>query len=166
LIKLLASSGKPASLCVLKKICGQLWYLSEELVPLAFFDPDVDVVQKRAMLKALSHNGTHDPPKRIQMDQSIIREKQLHEFVTQNSRNFFKIISIPDTFLTVDSDTWSTNAHYMEADAVVRELQVVNDTFERGVALMQEYNALLTKDEEQMQFILQVVKENRKLFPD
>ena len=31
---------------------------------------------------------------------------------------------------------------------------------------MQDYNALLTKDEEQMQFVLQVVSEHRKLYAD
>jgi len=59
-----------------------------------------------------------------------------------------------------------TNTDYLQAEAVVRGLRVVNDTAERGVALLQEYNALLTKDEEQTQFVLQVVKEHRKLYPD
>ena len=53
-----------------------------------------------------------------------------------------------------------------KADVVVRELCVVNDTAERGVVLMQEYSALLTKDEEQMQFALHAVKEHGRLFPD
>ncbi len=53
----------------------------------------------------------------------------------------------------------------MEAEAVVRELRIVNDTAERGVALMQEYNALMTRYEEQMQFTLLVVKEHCRLFP-
>ena len=54
----------------------------------------------------------------------------------------------------------------MEAEAVVRELRMVNDTAEGGVALVQLYNALLTKYEEQMQFALHVVKEHHRLFPD
>jgi len=31
---------------------------------------------------------------------------------------------------------------------------------------MQDYNSLLTKDEDQIQFTLQVVKEHRSKFPD
>jgi len=37
---------------------------------------------------------------------------------------------------------------------------------ERGVALMQNFNKTLMKDEEQQQFILQVVERNQKLFPN
>ncbi len=54
----------------------------------------------------------------------------------------------------------------MVAEDIVRELRVVNDTAERGVALMQEFNALLTEDEEQTQFAIQVIKEHRKRYPD
>ena len=44
--------------------------------------------------------------------------------------------------------------------------KVVNDTAERGVKLIQDFNSYLTKDEEQRQFLLQVVSECRKIFPD
>ena len=37
---------------------------------------------------------------------------------------------------------------------------------ELGVALIQEYNQILTKDEGQKQALLQVVSEHRKQFPD
>jgi hypothetical protein len=43
---------------------------------------------------------------------------------------------------------------------------VTNDTAERGVALMQQHNRLLSKTEEQTQFIIQVVSEHRKWFAD
>jgi hypothetical protein len=36
LLKLLLSSGTPAATGALKKLCGQLWYLSEELIGLDF----------------------------------------------------------------------------------------------------------------------------------
>ncbi|KAG0726857.1 Tigger transposable element-derived protein 7 [Chionoecetes opilio] len=42
-----------------------------------------------------------------------------------------------------------------------RGLRVVNDTAERGVALIQSFNLRLTKDEEQRQFLLQVVEAHR-----
>lgn len=37
MLKCLTLSGSPASVGALKKLCGQLWYLSEEVVALAFF---------------------------------------------------------------------------------------------------------------------------------
>ena len=59
-----------------------------------------------------------------------------------------------------------TNPDYFEAENIDRELHVVNDIAEREVALMQEYNALLTKDEEQTQVALQVIQEHCKRYPD
>jgi len=40
---------------------------------------------------------------------------------------------------------------------------VVNDTAERAVKLFEEFNTLLTNDEEEKQFLLQVVEANRKV---
>lgn len=44
-------------------------------------------------------------------------------------------------------------------------LTVVNDPAERGVKLMEDYNRCLTKDEEDLQGLLQEVSEYRKQFP-
>jgi hypothetical protein len=41
----------------------------------------------------------------------------------------------------------------------------VNDAVERGVALIQSFNAVLTNQEEQKQFLLQVVEKHRQDFP-
>ena len=48
----------------------------------------------------------------------------------------------------------------------VLSLKVVNDHAERGVAWVQRYNKLLKKTEEQFQFLLQVVSQYQKKFPD
>ena len=44
-------------------------------------------------------------------------------------------------------------------------MHVVNDTAKRGVKLFEEYNSLLTNDEEEKQLIVQVVEANRKAVP-
>ena len=41
---------------------------------------------------------------------------------------------------------------------IVKKLKVVNDTVERGVKLMEEFNSVFTKKEDQRQFLLQVVR--------
>ncbi|KAL4107469.1 hypothetical protein QTP88_017811 [Uroleucon formosanum] len=43
---------------------------------------------------------------------------------------------------------------------------IVNDTAERAVKLMEQYNATLTLDKDQKQFILKCVQEHRKIYPD
>lgn len=45
------------------------------------------------------------------------------------------------------------------------DLTVVNDCAERGVKLIEDFNKLLTKDEEDLQFLLQVVSSYREKFP-
>jgi hypothetical protein len=37
---------------------------------------------------------------------------------------------------------------------------------ERGIKLMEDYNTLLTTNEEQKQFVLQIVSDYRKKFPN
>jgi hypothetical protein len=72
----------------------------------------------------------------------------------------------PSGFLSVDPATCTTNVTYIAAEEIAKSLIVTNDTAERGVALMQQYNGLLSKTEEQTQFIIQVVSEHRKWFAD
>ena len=45
-------------------------------------------------------------------------------------------------------------------------LSVVNDHAEQGVALIKEFSGHLTKDEEQLQFVLPVVQAHRRAYPD
>ena len=45
------------------------------------------------------------------------------------------------------------------------ELKVVNDTVERGDALNQAHSGSLTRDEEQLQYLLQVVAAHRQAVP-
>ena len=48
----------------LNKLSGHLWYLSEELVALAFFDQEVPDDMKRQMGVSLSKVGDEEPSKR------------------------------------------------------------------------------------------------------
>ena len=53
LLKRLVQIESPSAKGALKKVCGQLWYLSKDLIALAFFDRDVDASEKRAMVEGL-----------------------------------------------------------------------------------------------------------------
>jgi len=96
------------------------------------------LLRKKAMVEALSHHGFEEPLKHITVDHSRIHDKQLHNFMTRNTRNFFHILRIPDSFTAADPNTWSTDDSYLEAKSVVKELCVMNDTTERAVALMND----------------------------
>ena len=69
-------------------------------------------------------------------------------------------------FLTGKSpEEWDTDDEYIHLKKQVKNLRVVNDTAERGIKLIQDYNLSITKNEEQKQYLLQVVADHRKKFP-
>jgi len=149
------------------KFSGHLWYVSEELVALALFDSVISTDTKRAMARVISEvEGTENPPKRIKIVTNSIKDMALTNFVTTNTMNFCRCLDITTDFLQADPDTWNSRDDYKRALEITRSLKVVNDTAERGVALIEEYNSLLTNDEEQKQYLLQVVQDHRRRFPD
>src|SRR6218665_1402784 len=91
------------------------------------------------MVEGLRRMGKEDPSK----DQSTIPDKRLRNFITSNTKNFFQMLTSPDSFLA----TWLSDHDYMVVQDIAPELHIVNDTAKQGVALMQKVNALLTKDE-------------------
>jgi hypothetical protein len=169
LLKQLASyDDKHISDAALTAYSRHLWYLSESLVALSFLDSDTCLSVKRDMVKALDIEGSHNPLNRIEIDASTatFSSKTLADFVTHRSRGFFDRLSLCSDFLTVDPGEWESRPDYQTAAAFVRTMKVVNDSAERGVALMQTYNGILTKNEDQKQYLLQVVEQHRQKFPN
>jgi len=76
-------------------------------------------------------------------------------------------LNIFDThFLHDEPEEWINNTAYNEGANIVAHIKVVNDTAERGVKLIEEYNSILTKDEEQKQYLLQIVIDYKIKYPD
>lgn len=165
-LKAFESVNKNLATIALKKILNHLWYLSEELVSLAFFDDELSVQEKKKMVEALKIEGTHDCLKRIHLDMATIHEKNIENFVSSNSLKFFQVLGISSDFFYKDVETWNEDPDYIAAKNIVHSLRVVNDIAERGVALMEEYNKLITTNEEQKQYLLLLVKEYRKKYPN
>jgi len=141
-----------------------LWYLSELLVGFSFFDNDVSVEEKKLMVAALrDKEGSEEPPKRISLF-SHPSTKGLNNFVTKSTIRLFRILELPDAFLEIDPAEWINNEDYTRSQAICRSMRVVNDLAERGVALIQHFNASITRDEEQKQYLLQVVEDHHSSF--
>lgn len=166
--RLVGYSDKGLAKATAKVFGRHLWYLSEPLVALAFFDDDTSLTVKRDMVTALEEEGSDDPPRRvtIEMTSDAIASKCLADFVTSGSTKFFRVMDIDTEFLAFDPADWHSKDSYAAAVRRVKGLQVINDFAERGVAMMQEFNLSLTKSEEQKQFLLQVVEEHRRKYPD
>ena len=162
----------------LGKYLNHLWYLNPELVCLSLFDQNVSKDEKTKMAgKILSYyniDEPHDYDRIVRVRVSTGEAEKLFKediigldyFVSEQSLAFFKRFNILTDFLKLDPDAWLKNQEYLKCLAIVRKLKVVNDTAERGVKLIQDYNNSVTKDEEQKQYLLQVVAECRRLYPD
>lgn len=113
------------------------------------------------MVSALKTQSRQQPLNGIQRKESDIMNKGIHHFVNQNIRYFFEVLNLSDEFLETHPATWNSNQSYLKSLNIVRALNIVNDTAERGVSLMQEYLQFVKKEDE-LQRVLQIVEENRK----
>ncbi len=153
---------------LIRKFVNHLWYLSEENVGLAFFDKKVTVPEKRKMVDRPKFKTECEPVKRViltninHIDQFV--KSSIADFVTSNTMKFFGRFDIDTEFLNHDPATWTQINGYNEARAFLKTLKVVNDSAERGVKLMSEYNQILSKNEQEKQWILLVVAKFRELY--
>lgn len=85
--------------------------------------------------------------------------------MTRDTVKLFDRFGLPNEFISTDPKTWENREDYNKAKQIVSTLHVVNDTAERGVKLMQDYNNVLCRNENEKQFLLQVVDANRKKYP-
>lgn len=138
-----------------------LWYLSDELVAFALFSNRVSCKEKMAIVQRMDVEGSS----RLVRGNSdkLSTEATLEAFASQRTLQTLAILKINDTFLQLPAETWGDNDDYLQGKSCIRNLRVVNDTAERGVKLFEDYNTILTKNEEEKQFILQVVEHNRKI---
>lgn len=158
---------KDISQCIIHKMSNHLLYLADEPVALAFFDKSVTVEEKREMVKSLQNES--DGTKRLMIKPKDVTEtfkqKRLSDFVSKNTKQFFKRFGIDDTFLKQDPNKWAEMKEYQQGLEFCSKLSVVNDVAERNVKLMSDFNNVLTNDEEDKQFLLQVVTEYRRQYP-
>ena len=95
---------------------------------------------------------------------------RLETFVTKRTHQLFKLLSITgkeeaNNFLSKDTESWEAGASYQKLTDRVQKMKVVNDSAERGIALIEKYNECLMKDEEQKQYLLRFVQRHRQLYP-
>lgn len=153
----------------LKKMKNHLWYLQGESAAMAFFDDTLSDDVKRRMVLSLQNinNDEVECPKRVEVrNVESLYDLDIDSFISSHSKKFFERFEINQDFLDIDPSQWPQNAGYNESFHLVKNLRVVNDTAERAVKLIEDYNNILTRKEDQKQFILQILEEHRKNVPD
>src|SRR6218665_1642989 len=131
-----------------------------------FFDTKISAIQKAEIDEALSESGEDSPaPRADPIDEGIVSQLTISHFVSFNTKKFFDVIQIETDFLEQDPGRRDSNEHYISSRKRVQQLKVVSDAAERGVSLIQNFNSVITNQEEQKQHLLQVVESHRQRFP-
>ncbi|KAG0711264.1 hypothetical protein GWK47_000878 [Chionoecetes opilio] len=107
------------SAAALKKFQVHLWYLSERLIPLALFDDSgsLTLEDKGVMAhKMLQPTKDMNPPKRVVVHTSDIQEKKISSFVSGQSRAFFRIMGLEDSFLMKTPESWESDDAFQRAN--------------------------------------------------
>ena len=156
-----------------KKFFNHLWYLVPETVALALFDDNVPPAVKANMAQVLLDKDKEAEEEKNQVKRYILPEKDVSSFpnikfpslLTPGTKTFFNRFSLSTDFLNKDPSVWKDDPGYKSGIEKLKKLMVVNDVAERGVKLIQDYNNILTKDETEKQFVLQIVAGDRKKYP-
>ncbi|XP_050540810.1 uncharacterized protein LOC126905291 [Daktulosphaira vitifoliae] len=149
----------------LKKITNHLWYLNPECITFSLFDNRIDYNTKRKRAEKMpSYNDDDDEETNLNKKLTLtpddvpnFLQKDLPtDLITSKSIEMFKRFKIQTNFLSIDPAYWNYQEDFKTGREIIKSLKIVNDTAERGVKLMEEYNDKFTKDEEQKQFLLQI----------
>lgn len=127
--------------------------MADENIALSLFDDNVSYAEKRKMAKRVLELGLDGNKNGNSLKRISLKEKDLPSFVTKklcdfikcNTIKFFDRFNISTSFLINDPSEWNDSGEFKDALEIIGKLKVVNDSAERGVKLMQDYNQKLTK---------------------
>lgn len=149
-----------------EKLRKHSWYMSEDLAGLAFFDSTISNNDKLKMVDAIKNRESFAKDRtHAAVDLRDVTNKDISYFITKKSLFLFDQFKLSYDFLDENPEQWDNNASCLHALTIFKNLQVVNDIAERGVALIEEYNQCLIKDEDQHQYLLRIVANHRKKYP-
>ena len=163
LVKTLNRDDSKASKAALSKLLNHLWYLNNELIALSFFDSNVPSETKSKMVENLK-TPRHERQFRAKLLEKNIDTCDLSDCVTVDTYFLFETFQFTSDILKLPVDSWDENDKFIQMKIKLKHLKVVNDTAERGVALMSKFNKLITNDEEQKQYLLKVISAHRQKY--
>lgn len=85
------------------------------------------------------------------------------EFTT---KSFYGNFGLLCSLLESNAECWGINDKYLKAPEAIVNIKVTSDLVERGVKLIKEHNKILKNDDNQKQYLLQIVKIYKSVFPD
>ncbi len=145
------------------KIQNHLWYLGEELIAFAFFSNQISPKEKFAMQKSLQRKPSVAGRQLKWKPSGSIKKIKLADLINSKTLETLTMLNMDIELLTGRHPSeWKRSSSYREMKMKVDAIKVVNDTGERAIALMSSVNGFLTKNENELQDILQVIENQRK----
>ena len=104
-----------------------LWYLTEELIPLALFSSTLNDFEKRTAEEIKKHLPSHHSQNRFGASSGKpqypnlspnIMEASLEHFVGKDSWSFFRIIKLDSSFLDLPVESWDKGDSFKAAKTV------------------------------------------------
>ncbi|KAG7170893.1 hypothetical protein Hamer_G012461 [Homarus americanus] len=138
-----------------------LWYLRPQTVVLSLCSEKLSAAEKKEMATKLSClEETND----YANDNLVIQQTtRLSDLIDERSWMIFKEHHVCGTaWLMSPVVDWEKNEEFMKLKDFSRSLKVTNDVAERGIKLMQDFIGSVTKDEQQLQDVMQLVEKHRK----
>ena len=153
----------------LRKLDGHYWYLTEEIVPLSLFSNKLSLSEKRQISKKLLKIPKDQKPKLgIPIIPQINKNKKKYsipEFIGDQSLHMFNSSGCTTTWLTQPPEKWEEDPDYVKMKNIFSGVKYVNDPAERCVKLIEDYSSSIVRDEEEKQYLLQLVEKHRRDLP-
>ena len=104
--------------------------------------------------------------KKASVSLDTVTSKTLADFDTSKTCLLFQFqnLNLPYSFLHLPVAQWNENKDFKISKDFCKSLAVTNDHAEQSVALVQNFSGRLIKEEEQLQYLLQVVSQHCKDF--
>ena len=154
---------------VLTSVYRHMWYLSEELVPLALCDDGTSSIDKENIVKAMLASNR---PQSYKPQKPVMKSQLLHgrnpdqpalaDFVGPRSWLIIDILDVKYEWMQYPATRWGEFDDYVRYRDLVKCLKVVNDCAERAVKDMQEYLGYC-QDAEHREKVVTVANHHRQL---
>ena len=165
---------KHVSNSALKALRRHLWYLTEEMVPLALFSDVTPAEEKRTIAKGLlekfgTHSGGTDAPTKHygsgfgkpKFPEHLEPTSRLYDFAGEDSWYFFKLLDLDPGFLQKPVENWHESDAFIKNLTKIQGNNVINNGAERYIKLSLDFIGS-AQNEEVYQDILQVMEQQRK----
>lgn len=152
----------------LKVMRRHVWYLAPETAALALCSSRTSNEVKGAMAERLLE--TPRPEEHVVGGNTTVvldddEMVRLPDLIGEDSWLVFNMLEHKGEWLRDSPENWMEHEEYRQMCSTVSALNVVNDTAERGVQLIQQFAGRITKEETDLQWLLQCVEAHRKNIP-